>query len=85
MQSIEATREFLRNTKALPARHADAPEVLARIMRLSIGEWSEADVRAEIIHPLIRIGTDATRRATFRLIARRPWKSSAATKRSTTI
>ncbi len=55
MQSIEATREFLLNTKALPARPADAPEVLARIMRLNIEEWSEADVRAEIIDPLIRI------------------------------
>lgn len=47
--------ELLLNTKALSERSEEAQSVLTRIMRLEIEGWSEADVRAEIVDPLVRI------------------------------
>lgn len=64
-------RELLLTTKALPARVADTDAVLERIMRLAIADWSEQDVRAEVIDPLIRVlGYD--KESHFSLVREKP-------------
>lgn len=67
----EDLRELLLTTKALPARVTDTDAVLERIMRLAIVDWSEQDVRAEVIDPLIRIlGYD--KESHFSLVREKP-------------
>lgn len=51
----DSLRELLETSKALPPLPADAPAVFARIRRLNIQGWNEAQTRAEVIDPIIRL------------------------------
>ncbi|WP_431858724.1 hypothetical protein [Azospirillum sp.] len=51
----ETLQDLILNAKILPPRPPQAASEISRIQRLNIKKWKEADVRAEIIDPLVRL------------------------------
>ena len=51
----DSLKDLLETSKALGPLPEDAPAVFARIRRLNIKDWNEAQTRAEVIDPIIRL------------------------------